>query len=413
MPAPFWSSSTTRWPRPRSRMPRRASTSPRPTTTAPSSSRAPATSPRRRIDEATAAFEIARAALELQKVRLVQAHHPGAVRRPRRHPQGLAGRLRAGRHADRQSREDRRPQGRFQAARAVPAVGRRRPDRRGRRSTRCRAGRSPARSTPSIRWSTSTAARCSCAPASPIPTSRCGPACSPASSSRAAGARRRAGAGKRHRAARRRDVRLPHRRTARRSRPRSSSASGAAREVEILEGIDGQHARSSPPASRSCATASPSRSSTPARAAPRKEGRLMGLFEFCIRRPVFATVLSLILDAARHRLLRPADGARISQHRRAGRLGLDQLSRRLGDHHREPDHAGAGRLDRRHRGHRRAGIDQPRRDQPHHRPLPPRHRSRTSPPATCATASAACAAACPTRSTSRSSPRSRPTRRRS
>ena len=48
--------------------------------------------------------------------------------------------------------------------------------------------------------------------------------------------------------------------------------------------------------------------------------------------------------AARRRLLQPADGARVSQRRRAGGVGLDQLSRRLGHHHREPDHAGAGRL---------------------------------------------------------------------
>ena len=88
----------------------------------------------------------------------------------------------------------------------------------------------------------------------------------------------------------------------------------------------------------------------------------MSLFEFCIRRPGLRDGAEPGPGAARHRVLRPADGARISQRRRAGGVGLDQLSRRLGDHHREPDHAGAGGLDRRHRGHRRAGIDQPRRD---------------------------------------------------
>ena len=124
-------------------------------------------------DRARGARAAARAAL--------QAHHQGAVPGPGRHAQGVAGRLHCRRHADREPGEDRLPQGRLQAAGAVPALRQRRPDRR--RDRRCAAGqaRSPARSTPSIRRSTSTGARCSSGRGCRTRTSCCGRACSPAS----------------------------------------------------------------------------------------------------------------------------------------------------------------------------------------------------------------------------------------
>ena len=81
-------------------------------------------------------------------------------------------------------------------------------------------------------------------------------------------------------------------------------------------------------------------------------------------------------DAGRDRVLPAADRPRISQRRRAHRVGGDELSRRVRDDHREPGHAGSRRLDRRYRGHRRPGIGKPLGVEPHHGALPPRHRSR-------------------------------------
>ncbi len=124
----------------------------------------------------------------------------------------------------------------------------------------------------------------------------------------------------------------------------------------------------------------------------------MVLFEFCIRRPVFATVLSLILiliGVVSYDRLTVREYPNIDEPTVSVSTTYPGAS---ADDHRKPDHPDAGRLDRRHRGHRRAGIDQPRRDQPHHGALPPRTSTRTWRPATCATASAACASACPTRS---------------
>ena len=82
--------------------------------------------------------------------------------------------------------------------------------------------------------------------------------------------------------------------TARPSKPRSSSASAEALRSRSLRAdaqCAGRHGRPAQVAQRRA----PSRSSMPAGRRRRQEGRLMSLFEFCIRRPVFATVLSLVL----------------------------------------------------------------------------------------------------------------------
>ena len=93
------------------------------------------------------------------------------------------------------------------------------------------------------------------------------------------------------------------------------------------------------------------------------------MFEFCIRRPVFATVLSLVLVllgvVSYGRLTvreypnvdEPVVSVSINYPGASASIVESQIT------------AGAGGLDRRHRRHRRAGIDQPRRDQPHHRAL--------------------------------------------
>ena len=120
------------------------------------------------IDEAAANFEIARAALELQRVQALQAHDRGAVRGARRLAQGLA------RAASLPSATPIVNLEKIDLLKVdfklpelfLPSVGDR-PD--GRRHRRCvaRTRSSPARSTPSIRRSTSTAARCRCGRGSP------------------------------------------------------------------------------------------------------------------------------------------------------------------------------------------------------------------------------------------------------
>ena len=139
----------------------------------------------------------------------------------------------------------------------------------------------------------------------------------------------------------------------------------------------------------------------------------MGLSDLCIRRPVFATVLSLIIVLLGIAAVPAPAGSRVSQHRPAGGQRAHRVSRRQRRDHRDPGHPGARGLARRHRGHRLHVLDQPRR-----RPATSACASSsaaipTSRRATCATGSAGCAAVCPTRSRSRSSRRPRPTPSRS
>ena len=75
---------------------------------------------------------------------------------------GLGRRLRHRRHGARQSREDRRAEGRFQRPGALSRATSLSARRSRSPSMRSRTRSSKARSTPSTRWSTSTAARCAC-----------------------------------------------------------------------------------------------------------------------------------------------------------------------------------------------------------------------------------------------------------
>ena len=65
----------------------------------------------------------------------------------------------------------------------------------------------------------------------------------------------------------------------------------------------------------------------------------MGLSDICIRRPVFATVLSLVVVLVGLVVLQPPAGARVSEHRSAGGLVQTDLSRRERGGDREPGHA--------------------------------------------------------------------------
>ena len=85
----------------------------------------------------------------------------------------------------------------------------------------------------------------------------------------------------------------------------------------------------------------------------------MSLPELCIRRPVFATVLSLLLVLVGIVSYDRLPVREYPEHRPAGGLGGHDLSRRQPGDHGEPGHPGARGLDRRHPGHRRAVLDQP------------------------------------------------------
>ncbi len=118
-------------------------------------------------------------------------------------------------------------------------------------SMRCRGERSPARSTPSIRRSTSTGGRSPFARGSKIPSWCCGRACSRASRSRDRRGASRRHPGKRHRAARRREVRVPHRER------QGGRGQGEARPAQQwawsrFSKVSGRMPSSSRPASRSC-----------------------------------------------------------------------------------------------------------------------------------------------------------------
>ena len=261
-------------------------------------------------------------------------------------------------------------------------------------STPCPVAVSPARSLPSTLRSTSTAARCSCVPPCPTRTAACGPACSRGRVElderpdavlvpEAAVVLQEAGPIvyriAEGRAAHARD----HRRAPRRPESRSRRASP-------------QATRSSSTAMSGCATRRRSRSSR-----RRPEAEPVSLPEICIRRPVFATVLSLLLM-----LVGVVSYARLPVreypgHRPAGGFGGHRLSGRQPGDHGDPGHSGARGVDRRHRRHRRPVLGQPRRKaagSPPGSPSRPTPRTRRR---MCATGFRACAAGCRTRSTSR------------
>ncbi len=138
------SSSTTRWRRPRSPTPRRATISPQANIDRAKQLSRTGNVTEKAIDEATANFEMARAALELAKVRLSKHTITAPFSGVRRHPQGLARRLRRHRHADRQPREDRHRSRSTSSCRSCScSSGQGRPD--GRRRGRRAAGRDVSR----------------------------------------------------------------------------------------------------------------------------------------------------------------------------------------------------------------------------------------------------------------------------
>ena len=118
----------------------------------------------------------------------------------------------------------------------------------------------------------------------------------------------------------------------------------------------------------------------------------MVLSELSIRRPVLATVMSLVVVLLGLVAYGRLHGARVPEHRRAGGYGRDHLHGRVGRHHREPGHPGRSRS--RSPASRAStymsSISRPE-TQPDHHPLPARRAIPTPPPTTCATASAACA----------------------
>ena len=114
----------------------------------------------------------------------------------------------------------------------------------------------------------------------------------------------------------------------------------------------------------------------------------MNLTEICIRRPVFATVLSLVIAAGRPHVLQPPVGARIPEDRRAGGLGDHRLyaaprAEIIESQVTQPLEELLSGIE---------GIDvmssQSRAEQqPDHRALPHRPRPGRRPPPTCATGS--------------------------
>ncbi len=102
----------------------------------------------------------------------------------------------------------------------------------------------------------------------------------------------------------------------------------------------------------------------------------MTLPELSIKRPVFATVMSLVLVLVGLVSYDRLSRARISGHRPAGGHRADDLSRRQRGHRRDPGHQGARGLAVRHRGHRLHHLDQPAGIEPDHRALQARPRSR-------------------------------------
>jgi membrane fusion protein (multidrug efflux system) len=72
--------------------------------------------------------------------------------------------------------------------------------------------------------------------------------------------------------------------------------------------------------------------------------RKMKISETCIKRPVFATVLSLVIMLLGYCFLRPIAGARVPEDRRAGGDGRYDLPRRLGRNYRVAGDQAAGGL---------------------------------------------------------------------
>ena len=135
----------------------------------------------------------------------------------------------------------------------------------------------------------------------------------------------------------------------------------------------------------------------------------MVLSDISIRRPVFATVINLVVLLVGIISLPAPRGAADPERRRAGGDGQHQLSRRqrAGDRI-AGDPADRGRAVRRRR-HRVHAVGQPRAVEPGHDPLPPRPRSRRRRLRRARPRRRRRAASCPTKSTSRSSRSRKPT----
>jgi hypothetical protein len=117
----------------------------------------------------------------------------------------------------------------------------------------------------------------------------------------------------------------------------------------------------------------------------------MRLSETSIRRPVLATVMSLLIVLIGAGVVQPPVGARVPPHRRAGGHRQHPAGGRLQRGDRVAGHQAAGRL---HRRHRRAWTSSPRSRAPEQSQITVRfklERTRTTPRPTCATASRGCA----------------------
>ena len=174
-------------------------------------------------------------------------------------------------------------------------------------------------------------------------------------------------------------------------------------QIKLRDGVAGSH--------RSAARAHRPR---PGRRRRRSRARTLILSDISIRRPVLATVMSLIDRADRHRRYPAPAGARVPEDRRAGGHGRDEVPRaraprssRRRSPSRSRTRSPASRASTCITSISRAG------EQPDHRPLPARARPRRRRERRARPRRARRAASCRTRSTSRSSPRSRPTPSRS
>ena len=113
---------------------------------------------------------------------------------------------------------------------------------------------------------------------------------------------------------------------------------------------------------RQCRASAP----TPRRRRPERTSRAMRISEISIRRPVFATVLSLLMVLVGAGVLQPAGGARVPAHRRAGGHRQHAADRRLVRGDRVAGHQAAGGFDRRHRRRGHHHLDLALRAEPDH-----------------------------------------------
>ena len=135
----------------------------------------------------------------------------------------------------------------------------------------------------------------------------------------------------------------------------------------------------------------------------------MVLSEISIKRPVLATVMSLVIVLIGFLSYLAHGRARVSEHRPARGLGAHGLQGRHRAGDRKRHHAAAGRFALRHRGHQDHQVPEPGGSQPDHDYLRDQRAKSTAQPTTCATASRASARSCRRRPTTRSCPRSRRT----